>query len=215
MRLLRSFLRFFFWHFYHGFAWTYDLVAAVVSIGRWNDWVRAALAYVEGPCVLEIGHGPGHLQAALRQTGRTVVGLDESRQMGRLARNRLRRAGVTDLNLVRGLAQCLPFPSASFDTVVSTFPAEYIFEAKTISEIQRVLRAGGRYVLVPAAWIVGRKTLDRLAAWLFRSTNQVPRLPAEVFADKLRQELERAGFRAEAQVVEVRSSEVLVIIARV
>src|SRR5512143_1827971 len=104
MSLLRRFLRLFFWHFYHGFAWTYDVVAAVVSIGRWNDWVRAALPYVEGARVLEIGHGPGHLQLDLRQTGRQVMGLDESRQMGRLARNRLLRGRFTEINLVRGIA---------------------------------------------------------------------------------------------------------------
>jgi ubiquinone/menaquinone biosynthesis C-methylase UbiE len=214
MSLLRRFLRLFFWHFYHGFAWTYDVVAAVVSIGRWNDWVRAALPYVEGARVLEIGHGPGHLQLDLRQTGRQVMGLDESRQMGRLARNRLLRGRFTEINLVRGIAQRLPFPPRAFDTVVSTFPAEYIFEPQTISEIKRVLRDGGCYVLLPAAWIVGRKTLDRLASWLFRSTKQVPELPAEVFSGRLRTQLEQAGFHSQAETVQLRSSEVLVIIAR-
>jgi ubiquinone/menaquinone biosynthesis C-methylase UbiE len=214
MHLLRRFLRFFFWHFYHGFAWTYDFVAAFVSIGRWNDWVRGALPYVQGRRVLEIGHGPGHLQIGLRRPERTVIGLDESRQMGRLARNRLKRGGFNDLNLVRGVAQCLPFPSHSFDTIVSTFPAEYIFEAQTVTEIKRVLREGGRYVLVPAAWIVGRKALDRAAAWLFRATNQAPRLPADLFAERMRPQLEAAGFQTEFETVEIRSSEVLVVIAK-
>ena len=214
MICLRRFLRFFFWHFYHGFAWTYDFVAAFVSIGRWNDWVRGALPYVEGTRVLEIGHGPGHLQIDLRLPGRTVIGLDESRQMGRLARNRLVRGRFKDLNLVRGVAQVLPFPSRTFDTVVSTFPAEYIFEPQTISEIKRVLRDRGRYVLLPAAWIIGGKTLDRAAAWLFRATNQAPRLPADIFAEKLRPQLEEAGFQAEFETVEIRSSEVLVVIAK-
>ena len=215
MRLLRRFLKFFFWHFYHGFAWTYDFVAATVSIGRWNDWVRAALPYVEGGRVLEIGHGPGHLQIDLRKRGLKVIGLDESRQMGRLTRNRLLRSAMNELNLVRGIAQCLPFPSEAFDTVVSTFPAEYIFEEQTVLEIRRVLRDGGRYVLLPAAWILGRKTLDRLAAWLFRATDQAPRLPADIFAERLLPQLERTGFQVEFKIVEIRSSEVLVVLARV
>ncbi len=215
MHPLRRFLRFFFWHFYHGFAWTYDFVAAVVSLGRWNDWVRAALPYVRWTRVLEIGHGPGHLQLGLRATQRTVIGLDESPQMGRLARNRLARAGYTSLNLVRGLAQHLPFPAGAFDTVVSTFPAEYIFEDQTIAEIRSVLRDGGHYVLVPAAWIVGRKTLDRLAAWLFRATNQAPSFPANIFAERLRPQLENAGFQTQFETVQIRSSEVLVVIATI
>ncbi len=215
MHPLRRFLRFFFWHFYHGFAWTYDFVAAFVSIGRWNDWVRAALPYVEGTRVLEIGHGPGHLQLGLRQNQRIVVGLDESPQMGRLARNQLVRHGFRDLNLVRGVAQCLPFPADSFETVVSTFPAEYIFEAQTIAEIKRVLHSGGRYVLVPAAWIIGQKALDKVAAWLFRATDQAPRLPADLFAERLRPQLEEAGFQTEFEMVEIRSSSVLIVVATI
>lgn len=216
MSAQRRLLKFFFRHFYHGFAWTYDFVAAVVSIGRWNDWIRTAIPYIQGAAVLEIGHGPGHLQAELR--GRQdlfVAGLDESPQMGRLARRLLRRTGHPALNLTRGIAQHLPFPARAFDTVVSTFPAEYIFEAASLDEVKRVLREGGRFVLLPAAWIVGRKTIDRLAAWLFRATDQVPRFPANILAERLRVQLGEAGFRLEFLTVEVRSSEVLVVIGQV
>ena len=74
------FLRFFFHQLYHGFAWTYDFVAASVSIGRWRGWVLTALPYLEGPRVLELGHGPGHLQLALFESGLAPLGLDASRQ---------------------------------------------------------------------------------------------------------------------------------------
>ncbi len=216
MHPLHRFLRFFFWHFYHGFAWTYDFVAAVVSLGRWNDWVRGALPYVRGTRVLEIGHGPGHLQVELRRTrSLTVFGLDESPQMARLARRRLLDAACAALNLTRGIAQHLPFPSSAFDTVVSTFPAEYIFEEQTLSEIRRVLGEGGRFVLLPAAWIVGRKALDRLAAWLFRATDQAPRYPGEVFAERLRPQLEQAGFKLQFEIVDLRASQILIVVGTV
>ncbi len=214
MHPFRRFLRFFFWHFYHGFAWTYDFVAAVVSIGRWNDWIRASIPYIRGPHILEIGHGPGHLQFALRRSRLgSIAGLDESSYMGDIARRRLVRSGYDNINLTRGLAQHLPFPSGAFDTVVSTFPAEYIFEQETLQEVRRVLRRDGRFVVLPAAWIVGRKTLDRLAAWLFRATDQVPRFPPVVMAEQLQALLQEAGFKSEFSTVAVRSSEVLVIVA--
>jgi len=73
---------------YHPFAWTYDLVAAIVSLGRWQDWLMQAMPYLSGR-VLEIGFGPGHLQVALNEAGMQAFGLDESRQMGRQARRRL------------------------------------------------------------------------------------------------------------------------------
>ena len=78
-------------------------MAAFVSIGRWNDWIDCALPYVQGRRVLEIGHGPGHLQEIFASKHRGLVaGLDESPQMGRLAKKRLLQAGYLNVNLARG-----------------------------------------------------------------------------------------------------------------
>ena len=63
-RLRTAFMRAFFAGLYTQMAWTYDLVAAVVSVGMWTSWVRSTLTYLNGPQVLELGHGPGHLQIA-------------------------------------------------------------------------------------------------------------------------------------------------------
>jgi ubiquinone/menaquinone biosynthesis C-methylase UbiE len=214
--LLHRFLRFVFQRFYHGFAWTYDFVAAAVSLGQWKAWVACALPYIEGRRVLEIGHGPGHLQLLLRrEIGSAIIGLDESVQMGRLARRALARGGYAEPNLSRGLAQALPFESGCFDTVVSTFPAEYIFEPQTLQEVKRVLSVNGHFILVPAAWIVGGKALERAAAWLFRATDQSPHLPVARFASELRERLEATGFSSAFETVQVKSSEVLVVIASV
>ncbi len=51
MKLL---LRFFFRLLYHEFAFTYDLVAAVVSFNRWKDWVMSVLPFLAGKRILEI-----------------------------------------------------------------------------------------------------------------------------------------------------------------
>jgi len=88
---MKTLLRFFFRLLYHQFAFTYDLVAATVSLGRWKDWVMSVLPFVQGTRILEIGHGPGHLQRALLERNLLAVGLDESTQMGQLARHNLTR----------------------------------------------------------------------------------------------------------------------------
>jgi ubiquinone/menaquinone biosynthesis C-methylase UbiE len=52
--------------------------------------------------------------------------------------------------LVRGVAQALPFAPATFDTVLATFPSEYILHPDTLAEVQRVLRNDGQWLLVDA-----------------------------------------------------------------
>ena len=176
-RALARLLGFLFRLLYHQFAWTYDWVAGAVSLGMWQDWVLAILPLINIWPVLEIGHGPGHLQSALKQRGVQTFGLDASRQMGRLTLKHLRRSGYTP-SLVNGVAQTLPFSNDTFRIVVSTFPAEFIADPKTLSEIWRVLVNGGDLYILPIAWITGKHWTERLAAWFFRFTKQSPNYQA-------------------------------------
>jgi ubiquinone/menaquinone biosynthesis C-methylase UbiE len=209
VRLLLSLFRLFFHLLYHQFAWTYDLVASVVSLGRWQTWVLCALPYLDGR-VLEIGFGPGHLQLALQARSQPVYGMDESLQMVRQARRRLLRRGYP-ANLARGIAQHLPFHSNTFDTVVATFPAEYIFDPLTLSEIRRLLASSGKLVILPNAWITGTGPLERLAAWLFSVTGQAGAIEAVLPA--MTKLLQAAGFTVWHEMVELPGSRVLVILA--
>ena len=220
---MKPFLRFFFRLLYHQFAFTYDLVAATVSLGRWKDWVLSVVPFVEGNRVLEIGHGPGHLQRALLERGLTAVGLDESPQMGRLAQRNLARfvsrktgnsrTAVSQSRLTRGLSQSLPFPNESFHTVVSTFPAEYIFDPRTLAEAQRVLALNGRFVILPGATILGRGILDRAMALLFRITGQTSPDVSQILQQRTREPFARAGFHVEVHEVNIRSSLVFILVA--
>ncbi len=213
MQLFRRLMRFFFHHFYHSFAWTYDFVAALVSIGRWDDWVQTVIPFIQGKKVLEIGHGPGHLQYKLIDKYRFTVGLDESKQMGRIAKRRLVRADQNKFKLIRGRGETLPFKADTFDTVISTFPTEYIFDPQTLSEIYRILRSDGLLIVLPAAWIVGQKFLDRGAAWLFKVTGQAPAFPHAVISERLKPVFENVGFKPEFRSIEIKSSVVLIVIA--
>ena len=171
MTLKARALRAFFHLLYHPFAWVYDLVAFVVSLGTWKSWVYSVIPQIQGGKILEIGHGPGHLQVAFAARGYPVFGLDESPQMGNIAHRRLRNSSYSP-RLVRGYTQNIPFPNDTFQHVVSTFPSEYILDPNTISELHRVLIPGGSLVILPIAWIQGNSPFHQAAAWLFRVTDQ-------------------------------------------
>jgi ubiquinone/menaquinone biosynthesis C-methylase UbiE len=225
---VKTLLRFFFSLLYHQFAFTYDLVAATVSLGRWKDWVMSILPFIEGRRVLEIGFGPGHLQRSLLSRGLFAVGIDESPQMARLAGNNLKKVfaesssqsaltsqhyDYTQTNLTRGLAQHLPFRDGAFDTIVATFPAEYIFDLATLMEGHRVLTDDGKFVILPGAMILGRGFWDRFMAWVFKVTRETPPNLSEILHERPKKSFAEAGFQVEIQEMDVRSSTVFIMIA--
>jgi len=134
---------------YNEFAWLYDLVSWLVSAGRWAAWRGLALGYVAGPRVLEVGFGTGELLLAMARNPRLdPFGVDLSRAMHRVTSAKLRSRGL-DVPRARARTEALPFADGCFDTVVSTFPAEYILDLDSLRELARVLGPpGGRLVVV-------------------------------------------------------------------
>src|SRR5829696_4624682 len=97
--------------------------------------------------VLEVAVGTGlNLEAYPR--GVTLTGIDLSEAMLDIARGRASQLGRT-ASLQQADAHELPFDDASFDTVVCTFGLCAIPDhTKAIAEMTRVLRPGGRLILV-------------------------------------------------------------------
>jgi len=170
-RLWHAFLRLFFRLLYDEFAWAYDLVAWLVSLGHWKAWGRATLPHLRGAHVLELGHGPGHLLVTLKQRGFDPVGLDLSRRMGYRAQTRLRRASLS-VPVLQAQAQALPFNDLTFDTIVATFPTDFILAPATRHEVMRILRPNGRLIVALWARFDGEGVQDALLNWLHRSTGQ-------------------------------------------
>jgi ubiquinone/menaquinone biosynthesis C-methylase UbiE len=208
-RITTGFLRVFFRLLYHSFAWSYDAVAWIVSLGRWTTWISSIIPFIQSPRVLELGYGPGHLQVSLAQRNILAFGLDESLQMSRQAFLRVKK--IVQPKITRGRAENLPFPDASFNTVVSTFPSEYIFQPITLNEISRVLMPGGRLVILLAAWISGKSWMEKAAAFLFKITGQVP--SSKNHFQNLLQPFQGAGYAARLEWIDQNSSRLLVVIA--
>jgi len=198
----------FFGMFYHGLAGMYNGVTFIISMGLWKDWLATTLPYLEGPKVLEIGPGPGHLQKMLSQNGRLIFGLEESHQMIVQARRRLHKNGFAS-RMIRAIGQDIPFPDAVFDQVVTTFPAEFITHPGTLGEIRRVLKPQGELVILRFAWLSDRRWPYKATAWLFRLVGEAPidGLPEE----RLVAPFQEAGFQVRIEQLDLGSSGVLLL----
>jgi ubiquinone/menaquinone biosynthesis C-methylase UbiE len=117
--------------------------------------------------VLDIGVGTGrnleHYPKGIRLTG-----IDISAPMLDIARHRASRLG-REVDLREGDAQALEFANANFDSVVFTLSLCSIpDDGKAISEANRVLRPGGRLLLLEHVasprWLV--RTVQRLLDWI-------------------------------------------------
>ncbi len=214
-------IRFGFRLLYNELAWMYDGVSWLVSLGDWRIWQRAALPFIQGQDVLEIGHGPGHMLLALDEAGYRVAGLDLSPTMGRQARRRLAKAG-TAVPLIRGDVMALPFKAAVFDTVLATFPTDYAVDPAALAGVSRALRANGRFVILPEGHFTGNRPLHRFIEWLYAITGQrsgafavdnAHNWPARPAMQTIIDRFSKAGFRVEIEPVQLARSAVTLLIA--
>lgn len=130
----------------------YRFASTVPFAGQWRAWQRLVLSRIRGNEVLELGCGLGDLLADMLAAGYHCRAVEHSPEMVSAARDTLYKRGVGDPSTVlQGSAQKLPFSDSSFNTVVSTFPSEYIYDPDSITEIERVLRPGGRLIVVEGA----------------------------------------------------------------
>ncbi len=126
-------------------AWAFDAFVHFVPYQRMLSEVVRALGPDADDRLLDAGCGTGNLTRLLLQGGAEVVGVDASSAMLARAREKC-RDGVfmeRDLNLP------LPFPRAAFDGVASIHTL-YVLQApeRTLRELARVTRRGGRLVIV-------------------------------------------------------------------
>ena len=147
---------------------TYDRYARLLSFGqdpRWRRFLVSRLPVAPEDVVLDVATGTAAVALELvRQTGCSVVGVDQSPEMLAEARRRLLLAAETKrIRLVEASAQELPFEDGSFDGLTGAYLLRYLDDLPAgLAELARVLKPGGTAALLDFG--VPPATLPR-AAW--------------------------------------------------
>ncbi|MGH2475266.1 MAG: class I SAM-dependent methyltransferase [Candidatus Limnocylindrales bacterium] len=156
---------------FQGLPQRYDLLAEALSFGQNRRWRRAMVdsAVDAGPTtVLDVATGTAGVAVQLaRRTDARVTGIDITEAMLRRGVAAVRREGLeTQIALVSGQAEQLPFPDATFDALTFTYLLRYVADpAATIAELARVVRPGG--AIASLEFHVPPQPLLRGAWWLY------------------------------------------------
>lgn len=191
----------------------YDLMNRLMSLGQDSSWRREVIARARlapGDRLLDLGAGTGDLTLeALRQApGVKAVAADFTLAM--MAKGRQRR-GAAQARWAGADACRLPFPSGSFDAVVSGFLLRNVADLMaSLAEQRRVLKPGGRLVCLdttrprrspftPLIWLhfhaviplLGRLVTGQADAYTYLPESSERFLTAEALAARLA----AAGFK--------------------
>jgi len=145
--------------------------------------------------VLEIGIGSGLNFPLYRDTVKSVIGLEPSPELLRMARPRAAAAAVP-ITLLDASAEMIPIDSASIDTVITTWTLCTIPNAPVaLAEMRRVLKPGGALLFVEH----GRAPEPGVARWQDRLDPLWSRLAGGCHLNRKMDDLiSGSGFRIEA-----------------
>ena len=116
----------------------YDFINSVITLGFDKSWRKKASNQITGTRVLDLGSGTGAAFQQLQNLEVTAIDPDEKM----LQLNKFK-------NKIIGGAENLPFPDNSFDSVYCAFVWRNVNEpTKGIEEVYRVLRPGGKFILL-------------------------------------------------------------------
>jgi demethylmenaquinone methyltransferase / 2-methoxy-6-polyprenyl-1,4-benzoquinol methylase len=192
----------------------YDLLNRVLSFGIDRSWRREAVrAALHGAPdrILDVATGTGDLALLLAAEGHgaKVVGVDFAEPMLARARAKAVRVGA-DVVWQAADALALPFDDGAFDAVTVAYGLRNFADVpRGLREMRRVLRAGGRLVVLEfpppdgrvagrALRWYGRTVMPTLGGWLSGDRDAYAYLPASTLAflapEPLADSLRAAGF---------------------
>jgi ubiquinone/menaquinone biosynthesis C-methylase UbiE len=112
-------------------------------------WVARQLPLRRSLSVLDVAAGTGLLSQAVAPKVKRVVALDVTPEMIAEGYKKVQQRGLRNIIFILGTAEALPFPSETFDLVMTRFSFHHFRKPEVVlREMNRVCRPGGNVVVV-------------------------------------------------------------------
>jgi ubiquinone/menaquinone biosynthesis C-methylase UbiE len=146
-----------------------------------------------GDTVLEVAAGTGLITAVIAPRVRRVVATDYADSMLAILRERMKTAGISNVESARRNIYDLGYPAASFDIVVAGNVLHLVPDLeRALDALRQVLRPGGK--LIAPTFVHDETRLSRVVSRLLVTLLGQP-MSRRFTATSLRQALEQRGFR--------------------
>ena len=136
-------------------AWRYDFLNHFLSFNFDRLWRWRAIKIISksynSPYILDVATGTGDLAfAAMRLNPSKISGIDISRKMLEIGKEKVKRKGYTGkIELIYGDSENIPFDDNVFDVVMVAFGVRNFSDPlKGLSEMKRVVRNGGMIMVL-------------------------------------------------------------------
>ncbi len=203
----------------------YDRIADVHNVAlKMNGYRQSLTKYLRtlnlelgpDPVVLDAGSGTGIATLGLSGAGfgiKRTIALDLSAKSLKVAREQFqkdRNARPSKIEVVQGDILGFPFGDGTFDLVITCGALEYIPLDKGLSEIARVLKPGGKLVLIPVKPSLVGSVLELLYKFKTHKVDDVKRVALRYFSivsDHRFPPIEPMGWSKSGLLLEKKSAE--------
>ncbi len=118
---------------------------------RMGEAILEIVAPCEGERVLDVGCGRAVDALALAKQGGKAIGLEPSAKMLDGAKSYLDENGDSEVALVRGIGEALPFKKHSLDKIMCKGALDHFADPlKTMAEMSQALKPGGKAIIAIA-----------------------------------------------------------------